>query len=297
MLLQHRGLFLQAVGFPFSKHTGKFLLILALRQTSSKQIIKPKPFPSPMISPPLDQPTESTPPAGTQVTGWAAELHLHNKTNELCQGQSITTSSSRVLLWHRTSHTHVANCRPCMLPDGIPTLLLGGATAKSLQFRGAEQALRPNRPAAAHPPREEQPCRQAPCLGHTSPVPAPSVSELIRHLPIAAVSSKHSPYSFSTCTSSIFITQQTAHTPPKPFTSHHPSARSRLRASDDPQNLREPAGKQPRTWKHRPPEVMHTGQHKAKFVFAVQCCESKILNRFYWGGEGRMKEKTNLNGI
>lgn len=55
--------------FPLSKHTGKFLLLLALTQTSSKQTIKTKPFPSPMISPPLDQPTESIPPAATQVIG------------------------------------------------------------------------------------------------------------------------------------------------------------------------------------------------------------------------------------
>lgn len=53
---------------PLSLNTVKFLLLLALRQTSSKQIIKTKPFPSPMMSPPLDQPTEST-PAATQVPG------------------------------------------------------------------------------------------------------------------------------------------------------------------------------------------------------------------------------------
>lgn len=65
--------------FPLYKHTGKLLLLLALRQTSSKQIINPNPFPSPIISPPLDQPSEWTPPAATQVTAAARdELHLHN---------------------------------------------------------------------------------------------------------------------------------------------------------------------------------------------------------------------------
>lgn len=113
--------------FPLSKHTGQFLLILALRQTSSKQIIKPKPFPSPMISPPLDQPTESTPPAATQVTGW-------------CSTGSWTLPSQR-RQWgalpgsehhHQQQSSAVtqdlpsneANCRPCWAPARIPTLLL-----------------------------------------------------------------------------------------------------------------------------------------------------------------------------
>lgn len=39
---------------------------------------------------------------------------------------------------------NVANWRPCMVPARIPTLLLGGAKAKSLQFCGVKHALDPD---------------------------------------------------------------------------------------------------------------------------------------------------------
>lgn len=124
--------------FPLSKHTGKFLLLLALRQTSSKQ-----PFPSSMISPPLEQPTESTPPAATQVIGCSqhGQLNYNFTTKPMRSFAKVRASPppSRALQQHRTSYTKVANWRPCMAPARIPTLLLGGATAKILQFCEAKQ--------------------------------------------------------------------------------------------------------------------------------------------------------------
>lgn len=194
--------------FPLSKHTGKFLLLLALRQTSSKQ-----PFPSSMISPPLEQPTESTPPAATQVTGCSMG------------SWTITSQQSQWGALPRSEHHHHQAELCSNTGPHIPKWRIGGLAwflpgflpfcwEEPLPKSCSSVRLSRTKTPITHLPRGEQPCRQAPCLGHTH--------HLWQHLlslnssgtcPVSAVSSKHSPYSFSSCISSIFITQQTTQVP------------------------------------------------------------------------------------
>lgn len=176
----------------------------------------------------------------------------------------------------------MANCRPCTVPARIPTLLLGGATAKSLQFCGAEQAPKPQLPTSSHSHTcqvRSSPADKHMPGTHTAPVTAPTLSEFIRHRPRLSCLLKA--FCLLLFHMHFLHLHYRADSTRAYRTIHHPSARRQLRACEDPQNLKEPARKQPRTWKHRPPEVMHTLVNKAKFVFRVQCYESKILNRLY----------------
>lgn len=116
--------------FPLPKTQQSFCSFLALKWTSSKQITRTKPFPPAMISSPLDQPTESAPPAATQVTRCSIQgtwtLPLDNR----CQYPCIP-STARALLWGSTSYMEVANWSALTLTANIPVLPLGEATAQS----------------------------------------------------------------------------------------------------------------------------------------------------------------------
>lgn len=241
--------------FPLSKHTGKFLLILALRQTSSKQMIKPKPFPSPMIG----------------STNWINSSCSHTS-HGMQHGQlnsTFTTKAMRSFARVRASPPAAElscdtgppiptqqTAGPAWLLPGFPPFSCEEPLPRACSSAGLSRHQGPSCPLAL----TLTPAKGGAAL-QTSTVPgtytAPSVSGFIRHLPCPSCLLKAPPYSFSTCISSIFIIQQTAHY----LQSHSPLSTPQPEGSWE--HLRTP-----RTWESQPrnsqehgtqpPEVMHT---------------------------------------
>lgn len=217
-----------------------------------------------MISPPLDQPTESTPPAATQVTGW-------------CSTGSWTLPSQR-RQWgalpgsehhHQQQSSAVtqdlpsneANCRPCWAPARIPTLLLE-EPLPACSSVGLSRHQDPKCPLA---PTHSCQGRSSPadqqCLGHTQHLWQHRLSSS------APAQAQLSPQSSSLL---LFHTHflHFHYTADSIYRAIHLSAPlSQLGASEDPQNLREAAGKQPRTWNTGPQRQCTHWSAQSKICF------------------------------